>query len=97
MEKGMPCFLCGGTINDGLINHVEECAAMQGILAKVQKTMVKLDKNTREKVKRLMKKTDSKIALECMECGHKFKRANPGSETKCPKCHGRDIDLDYSS
>ena len=37
-----------------------------------------------------------KVALECQECGKKFSKANPNSNTKCPKCKSTDIDLDYS-
>lgn len=36
-----------------------------------------------------------KIALECLECGKKFKRARPNGCTECPKCGSTDIDLDY--
>ena len=43
-----------------------------------------------------MKKKATKIKLECMECGKKFKRSGTRYEYKCPKCGGYDIDLDYS-
>ena len=43
-----------------------------------------------------MKKKTTKIKLECMECGKKFKRSGTKLEYQCPKCHGYDIDLDYS-
>lgn len=43
----------------------------------------------------MMKKTggsSNKIAVQCQECGKRFKTASP--EPHCPKCHGYDIDLD---
>ena len=43
-----------------------------------------------------MKKKATKIHLECMECGKKFKRSGTKLEYQCPKCHGYDIDLDCS-
>lgn len=32
-----------------------------------------------------------KFAVECMECGRKFKTS--GNDPECPKCGGVDIDL----
>ena len=40
-------------------------------------------------------RSGSSTALECMECGKKFRRKNPGINTKCPKCGGYDIDIAY--
>jgi len=33
------------------------------------------------------------VALQCQECGKKFKKAKPGANTTCPKCKSGDIDL----
>jgi len=38
----------------------------------------------------------AEVKLECQECGKKFSKSNPTSDTKCPKCGGYDIDIDYS-
>lgn len=35
----------------------------------------------------------TEIKLQCMECGKKFSKNSPGSNTKCPKCGSYDIDL----
>jgi Zn finger protein HypA/HybF involved in hydrogenase expression len=36
--------------------------------------------------------------LECLECGHKFKKSvKTGSEPKCPKCGGYDVELSDAS
>jgi Zn finger protein HypA/HybF involved in hydrogenase expression len=37
-----------------------------------------------------------RVTIECMECGHKFKRSVSRStfEIKCPKCGGYDTDIE---
>lgn len=37
----------------------------------------------------------TEVKLECQECGKKFSKKNPTSNTKCPKCGSYDIDLAY--
>ena len=44
----------------------------------------------------LMEKTvGGKTEMECMECGHKFKKklSKNTTEVKCPKCGGYDTDV----
>jgi hypothetical protein len=45
------------------------------------------------------KRQSSSTKMECMECGHKFKKKiGPRTlEVRCPKCKGYDTDLAYES
>ena len=47
----------------------------------------------REEVKAAL--SEAPVKLECQECGKKFSKSNPTSNTKCPKCGGYDIDVAY--
>lgn len=49
-----------------------------------------------EKIDKYLNEKSKSTQMECMECGHKFKRklTQKSDEVKCPKCGSYDISDD---
>ena len=75
-------------IKAGRITTIKQ---MHSILDKAQKGLPVKESLVREAIRL----NEAAVSLECQECGKKFKKAKPSSNTKCPKCGSYDVDLAY--